>query len=235
MDRVYGTNSTQQAFLNYAQEHGWKRRQYQTYDDEYYVYDPEEGPITLEMIVELQETDFSRYPYCDTMKYLGPGKVSNERFPGFTKYLTDTDGGGEMYSCHHCDSDVHMDDVFFDQNDFPYCHECYDELFISCHVCGINVDAYSSHTTSDESDSYCQSCWERLVASCHYCHDFVPIEDMIPIESYYVCSGCDHHIFTCDNCDDDYNKEEMNEYAKDGNIYAYCNDCLNNVEEHSHA
>ena len=64
------------------------------------------------------------------------------------------------YTCNHCDSCVHQDDVNWGCDDRPYCEECYNDIFISCDECGETI--WRDNAYYDEDDyAYCEYCYNK--------------------------------------------------------------------------
>lgn len=68
MDRVYGSDSTKQAFRDYAEDHGWYSRAFHSYEHETEFIKNGET-VHLDISVQLPVYRFPWYPYLDTLKY----------------------------------------------------------------------------------------------------------------------------------------------------------------------
>jgi hypothetical protein len=69
MDRIYGHDATVEAFREYADDHGFFWRKYNSRTDEYYfIKDGETHDFRISIVMEYIR--FDNYPYMDTFKYL---------------------------------------------------------------------------------------------------------------------------------------------------------------------
>ena len=95
MDRVYGNDAIMEYFKTYGQSQGWYTRQYNSYQQEMAFIDPAGKTVQKTWKITLDKTNFKKYPYLDTFKYLRlEGYVTNDRHNDEYNYqLSDTRGG----------------------------------------------------------------------------------------------------------------------------------------------
>lgn len=82
MDRVYGSDSTRELFKNYAQEQGWWKRYYDSYDYKQQWINPETREyeqVNMEIEVPRKKRILRNVPYIDTFSYvdLTKGTIHN--------------------------------------------------------------------------------------------------------------------------------------------------------------
>jgi hypothetical protein len=92
MDRVYGTESVQHAFREYARGKGWIYRAYNSFENETtFIHNNE--IVYLDICVQLPNYKFDYYPYLDTMKFFDrkngtfSNRVRNTRYDK-NQYIT---------------------------------------------------------------------------------------------------------------------------------------------------
>ena len=100
MDRVY-TNSDEDEmlFTNYAKREGWLYKDEQKYGGTFIMV-PGKGSQDTELEVILENTNYDRYPYLDTLRYFYPESKMMASHPdgdGKRITLTDTDGYYEEF------------------------------------------------------------------------------------------------------------------------------------------
>ena len=111
MDRIYGNDSTVEAFREYAEDHGYYWRKYNNRADEYYFVKDNETH-TFKISVKLDHIDFEYYPYMDTFKFLSLSKstISNNSDVVYDYELTSTDGNNHNGMPHVDDDDDDEED-----------------------------------------------------------------------------------------------------------------------------
>ena len=125
MDRVYGTEATQDAYKKYAQNKNWWHKKDQSHSSESIV-DKDGEERSLFRTANVVDGDSSEAPYVDTLKfYTKEGfLVSQDRYKGYDVIdeLTRLESGGE---CHNCGEPVDEDDVVWvGRSDEEGCNEC---------------------------------------------------------------------------------------------------------------
>ena len=104
MDRVYTNDYVdEQTFIDYAKQNNWLYKSRQSMGADINITDPStDNSNSLTMMSELKpDSDYSRYPYTDTMSFYNPysGFISNKYRIYNAKYeLTDTGGGNYQAS-----------------------------------------------------------------------------------------------------------------------------------------
>jgi hypothetical protein len=116
MDRVYGSQGTQEAFVNYARRNKWwYRSRYNTFEDGEYVMSPQNGyinEIELSICVTLDNADHDYNPYLDTLVYSdGCGVFINRRT---NKKLI------HRYRCHEGSRFLYWEGDWYDDRNSEY-------------------------------------------------------------------------------------------------------------------
>jgi len=137
MDRIYTIEDADvNLFKEFAKQNGWVIKKRQTYRDDILLYPDGKEEETPKLIVELNNNNFNRYPYMDTMrifyrnkKILSNKVLSTKKYGG--RYITLNDTGG--YYNEYNDDDY--EDVFvtdwrgneINENDAVWCE--YDDVY----------------------------------------------------------------------------------------------------------
>ena len=175
MDRIYGSDHTIQMFKGYAKEKGWNHKLRQCYEDQRNWVSSSGKEFQQKVTVNLK-TDFSNYPFVDTMCYMSDGEITNEKSSGFKTMqstsgcLSDEDDDNRTYDDWD-DCYIDNDDAVYIENREIYTHHSnasYDDIWCE-HI--ISVDAVavyyngSDQTTHQDNDSivYCEE-------DSMYCH-----------------------------------------------------------------
>jgi hypothetical protein len=176
MDRIYTNyDSDINLFLEYADKMDFLRKVEQSYKDTDYVID-KNGQKYHNVYVQLDDTDFSLYPYLDTFKYLYKNRdilSCNKQFGDNYNLLDSTDG---YLECGVCGGSGETD-----------CYECHGSGEIECGEC---------RGTGDIDCSYCDAsgeieCDECNGEGCDECDGSGQVE----------CDGCDGSgQFECEEC-----------------------------------
>jgi len=100
MDRIYTSQDSEVIlFKEYAKEHGWIYKVYQSMDEDGPWFDTKIGKETSEdlSVFGLNEPSNSKYPYMDTMKFFDGSTISNNvnQVGSSPMKLEDTDGAFE--------------------------------------------------------------------------------------------------------------------------------------------
>lgn len=112
MDRIYGTQITQEAFKEYAKENGYWHKEQQTYSNNVFVNSI--GQTTARGWVMLANNN-DLYPYLDSFKYTddwSSSQVALDLEQG--DYKLDSIAGGPNVDTEYYDND---DDYVYDRND----------------------------------------------------------------------------------------------------------------------
>ena len=101
MDTVYTNNEDDQSiFVNYANRHGWLYKSDQRYGGTT-IDGPNINKKEIDLVVDLDRTNFKSYPYVDTLRYYYPSikklSSSDDKFDEPYYTLTDTFGYYEEY------------------------------------------------------------------------------------------------------------------------------------------
>lgn len=129
MDRVYvNSDSDFYKFKQLAEEKGFLYKKEMTcyiQDNIRFVYKNKE--ILGEVIVKLEEGDFKRYPFVDTMCFLDKKKKRLSNIPSKDCYMLHS-VSGECAECEECEGEVTRYNIFHNKDFF--CRECADGLKI---------------------------------------------------------------------------------------------------------
>lgn len=213
MDRIYGTDATQEAFKEYAQERGWMYRRWQSYDNlRNIMRNGEEEYLNLR--VDLRNAEHDYYPWLDTMMYLhlGEGFVANTSSWGYDETLQHTDGGPfntSMQECYECGDRINDDETYSTDDGTPYCYSCYHIRFTHCFYCGRTVESDDSMAGPDGHD-YCESCYTDRFTACVECQRDIRRSQATEDEDGDPwCESCyNNTFFRCDDCDDETRHED---------------------------
>lgn len=125
MDRIYTSEKYQeQIFKNYAIQRGWLYRVQQSALNTDIV--TSDGLDVGRINVQLDRSEFSYYPYMDTLKWINTGsdKLSNIKISGYDGPLESTEGNfGDV--CDNCGGDQRVE-----------CYECGGMGEVECGECG---------------------------------------------------------------------------------------------------
>ena len=108
MDRIYTVQDEDYLphFKKWAKENGYLYKTHQNWGSTS-LFESELGTIEIQITIQLDNYNFSKYPYLDTFKWLdlGTGKLSNFRPSHFTtntdKFLLLSNPDGEWYDCDY--------------------------------------------------------------------------------------------------------------------------------------
>jgi len=112
MDRIYASDSITEKFIDYAERHGYNRKEYQCYDEEERWVAPD-GIHFIKSLSIYLNTDHSQFPYMDTFKYMNDGVLSNFSEVGCL-VLNETDGSAGDNEEGTWDE---IDDCYIDEDD----------------------------------------------------------------------------------------------------------------------
>ena len=133
MDRVYYTNDYMvNQFINYAKENGWLYKKNQNMDATEDIIDSKDGEIIDTLIVDdLIDSGEGRYPYMDTMKYLGydgtiisNSEVEVEDYPFLT--LDGTNGHSQEVDSEYLWYSEYYGETINTEDGYAWCDEIED-------------------------------------------------------------------------------------------------------------
>ena len=108
MDRIYTNNSSdEQLFKEYAKKQGWLHKSHQGYGADSNILDTvDDTNIRMTLIAQVDPSEYSEYPYMDTMVYYNPdnGHISNKE--NRMKYILQDTGGGYDTTNYHDEEEV---------------------------------------------------------------------------------------------------------------------------------
>lgn len=192
MDRVYGTDATQQGFIEHATEQGWATP--------YYGY----GSASY-MTVQLSQWDVDGYPYLDTFHALNTtdGTLCGHADTNDAdRSLRDTGGGYDWVgtTCAGCDRDLPPGSEHDGPNDLSYCEECFADRFVVCAQCSAIVRIENAEEAPNR-DDLCHHCYQHQYRRCGACsqtHDRDELRYSDRDDVHY-CEGCDPYT-ACLSC-----------------------------------
>jgi len=125
MDRIYTNDDADvNTFIQYAKKNNWVVKNRQSYCDDELLF-PDNSVREVDLVVQLENNDFNRYPYMDTLRFYSEedGLLSNVDNYGNMWTLNDTGG---YYNEYNGDGDE--DNIVIDwrgneinENDSVYC------------------------------------------------------------------------------------------------------------------
>jgi hypothetical protein len=203
MDRIYySKDSDINLFKEWARRNGWAYKKNQNSSSGLIMINQDES-YTKPIEVKLEKWIFKKYPYLDTISYLGDdGVLRDERRDSDCKELHQTDGSFTQ-GCEYCDG-----------NGYNTCRECDGEGYSECFRCG-GSGSFDCSECDGEGDLECPECDGEGVDSdgkeCDNCKG-----------GRVRCPECDGRKETeCDNCEG--NGNITCEYCEDGRVP--CNEC----------
>lgn len=188
MDRVYGSDDTIVAFHNYAEDNGYMN-----------IYRGGECPN-----IELDDTEFSKYPFMDTLYHVyedGVSKFSDTFGLGSYMGKAQCTGGGlegytqeedSYYTCDSCGNNVSEEDYLY-----------IDDLYL-CQDCVVHSDIEGDYVPKDDATElyngdWCHSEHARQLNSGDYYHE--DDDDIV------YCEYDDQNVHYEDISECDYNNE----------------------------
>jgi hypothetical protein len=195
MDRVYYTDDSDiYRFQNYAKEKGWG---YKSNNNHYEIVNLVIGGNILSnttITVKLENSEFSYYPYMDTLKYLsGDGLLSNEPETGDLE-LTSVRGDSHVY-CSECNSSGNINCPYCNDGSVS-CDDCHGRGYTRCEECGGTHEIECSHCDGN-SRIKCEECdghGEKDGENCEECDG----------KGDYLCGDCEGYgRVECEECDSD--------------------------------
>lgn len=220
MDRIYTTSDNQeQLFFRWAAEHGYHRKNRQSYDDHTGTVSPTDTYEELELSIPVARSYYSRVPYMDTFKHFCQHKKTlyNYCHNCVDDTLDDTEGdssdgviteNGDSYMCNCCEYRYESDDMT-NVNGEMVCDRCLDSHYSYCDHCSSWVGAdYTSYVELQEdgySKTICDSCLDNY-SMCDGCETFVEYtEEVKDSPKGYIRQMCDCCIeeedyVECDHC-----------------------------------
>jgi len=195
MDRVYYTDDSDlYRFQNYAKENGWGYKSNNNHREiEEIIIDGEELHTTT-ITVKLKNSDFSYYPYMDTLKYLREdGLLSSDPETG-DLVLASVRGDYEVY-CSECNNSGNTDCP--DCNDgYVSCDDCHGRGYTNCEECGGTHEIECSDCDGNGRIK-CEECeghGEKDGEECEECDG----------KGDYLCGDCEGSgEVECEECDSD--------------------------------
>lgn len=207
MDRVYIIDhSNQTLFVEYARKNKFYYKKNQTYNEgDPIMFDGKE--LSMEdsiVVVELEDGDFSKYPYADTLKYLNKeeGIITNNSDSDYECTLNDTEGGDG--SCDTCGGNGTLECEDCGGNGEYECGECDGRGEIRCEECGGDGD-YECSECEGSGLNECGECEGSGEEECDNCGGDGIFDGVDGEEKCEECSGSGRKV--CSACDGDAEKE----------------------------
>ena len=98
-------------------------------------------------------------------------------------------GNCHTVECTECGYDIEEDEIYYNNNNEPYCEECYNENYFNCNDCNTEVyreDAYIDYNGY----AICYRCYDRHYFTCDDCSEIYRQEDASEIDGYIYCENC---------------------------------------------
>lgn len=235
MDRIYGTETVVCLFQEYAREHGWMYRAYNSFEDKSEVMAPvpsgEYEKRSMLLKVSLDKYDHEEYPYLDTFTYLNTDFATVRNIPQHSPneiLLEDTDGGplNSASRCYDCDRRIVRDDLSYEVDCETICNRCFQNSYRYCDMCGDPEHNEEMVDGPEGYDEICNECFENRCVECDSCAVAVEERDSHRVEYNTYCEACYERDFaTCDSC----NIELRLEYLDDG----LCEECFEEAAKES--
>jgi hypothetical protein len=229
LDRVYGSDCVNHQLMEYAKEHGWAYRNFNSN----YIHFMDNDSIQLQCPIPNDAYDYLKdegSPYVDTLHRLSSHSnkwiLSNYISSPFSLQECDGRAVRDSESCAECNDDIPPGDVYR-HNDNSYCNHCFHDLFSYCERCGEYYPNDEVHSVPNGS-MYCETCLDRYGYSrCERCDDW--IVDAIIQDDCHWCPTCFERVFAkCSICDQFYRKDNRNDrlVTVDGEPTHVCIECL---------
>ena len=129
MDRIYGNDSTVQAFKDWAKNNGYYHKAYQTYSDNLSIISPNCNKREVTMSVDIVGGPYTFMPYMDTFKYANNRydtefTINNDRGNyELTNTEGNTDEDDEDYVTTPDGDRIHIDEARWVETHDEYYHE----------------------------------------------------------------------------------------------------------------
>lgn len=194
MDRVYYSKDSEVLlFREYAIREGWVYKKNQSTGSNFIMMGDSSYAKDLE--VKLEKWIFKKYPYLDTIPYLGDdGVLRTERRDSDCKELTQTDGSFTQ-GCEYCE-DGYNQCQECDGNGYHDCWKCGGGGKIECVECDGDGSVNCPDCDGDGKDSEgveCENCEGKGKIECGDCDG----------EGDAECPECDGNgNVTCEYCED---------------------------------
>jgi len=139
----------------------------------------------------------------------------------------------EFVRCYDCETLLHRDDAYYDNDGDPFCEDCYHEYYTQCEHCEREVRR-SRVRRVDDTD-YCQDCYRELFTECTECEAIIYQEDAYWQDGNPYCESCHERLFAyCEQCEEDYPAEEVRlvrvvEEGQESEV-SLCRGCLEGLE-----
>lgn len=211
MDRIYTINDSDvQLFRDYAKDNKWYSKCRNNSCDSSDSFSPDGDTVNLDLSVNLENYNLSKFPYLDTLKYFYPktGEISNIEGNGcyiledtggdWSNMECETCGGNGRISCDECGGDGYFECSECDGGGEIECDECDGNGEIECGECDGRGEIEcgecdgSGEITTDDGEIECYDCNGRGVITCGNCDGSCTI----------TCGNCDGRgRVDCDACD----------------------------------
>ena len=229
MDRIYGTDETIGLFKRYAEKNDIVYKIQQSYAHKLeFAYKEKEFFDSIS--IELEKTDFSEYPYLDTMSYLDSnyGILYNDSDSDYDKELLSISGGISNGSiCNRCGDRIDEGDEI-EIDDEIYCQYCVDNEFVYS-------ERNNEYILPDEA-CYCEHCEE------YHLLDDVRIDDT----GFTLCDWCFESYYyeingefvhtddcrECEYCGELHKKDDLEDIGDFEDICPDCKDLAIFADEH---
>jgi hypothetical protein len=130
--------------------------------------------------------------------------------------------------CYNCGDNVDEDDVYYGDDDQPYCEHCFNSNFTCCSTCGETISIEDANQGSD-GDYYCARHFENRFFYCDNCSEVCAHDDGYSTDDHVYCESCFEELcVTCDECGQNLEKSdnEHNHVIVDGDNKILCETCF---------
>ena len=139
----------------------------------------------------------------------------------------------DFVRCYECNTLLHRDDAYYDDDGDSFCADCYDEYYTRCNQCDREVRRHDAYTV--DGVDYCRNCHRELFTECAECGEAVYRDDAYRYNGDDYCEGCYRLLFRCcDWCNEDYPEEQVSLVRViergEGSEVALCQGCLETLE-----
>jgi hypothetical protein len=140
---------------------------------------------------------------------------------------------GDFVRCYECDTLLHRDDAYWDNEEDSFCENCYNEYYTRCDSCDREVRRGYEYTV--DGVDYCRDCYHELFTECSHCERIVHQDDAYYYDGEAYCEECHSELFSyCEWCQEDYPAEQVQlvlviERGEESEV-SLCQDCIETLE-----
>lgn len=174
MDRIYYVNDSQvNLFKEYAMSKGWCYKTRQESSDSTPIEFSPDKRYYEDLTVKLEKSEFRKYPYMDTLKYLDEGSDILSNNSKYSDVELESTEGGRGTNCERCDGDEEVTCDYCDGDGTSECSRCDGDGRIECGECDgdgqVDCDECDGKGTLDDG-SECPDCSGKGKIECDGCN-----------------------------------------------------------------